>query len=654
MRMLVTGGAGFIGANFVHYTLQHRPEPRSRCLDALTYAGNEATSTRVRDRIEFVQGDVADAALVDALVSGTRRRRPLRRRVAQRQLAARPVAVRAHQPRRHVHDPGGGAAARRAAAPHLHRRGVRRPRARRPDEVHPGAPRTTRPARTARPRPDRTCWCGPGCARSASTPRSRTARTTTGRTSTSRSSSRDRSPTCSAGIRPKLYGAGTERARLDPRRRPQRRGVGDPRPRPLRRDLPDRCRRRGGQPHGAGRDPRADGHSPPDWFDHVTDRAGHDLRYAIDATKLREELGWRAALHRLPGRPGQTIDWYAANRAWWEPAKARRRGPLCRGRPVSYGRALAGNGCPRAARQRPGACAGRRRSGGDRPGARGRLRLLDVTDPAAVRAAASDLRRRCVVNAAAYTAVDEAESDEQTATGSTRAGRGLLAAAVARHGGQLMHVSTDYVFAGDARQPYEVDDEPAAAQRVRAHQARRRAGGARASARRVLCRPHRVGVRRQRGELRQDDVAAGARARHGARRGRPAWLADLVGGSRPGPGRVGPLDAAGRGSITAPAATTPPGTASRRRSSPSSARTRRGCCRQPARSTRGRRRARRTRCSRPCLAGSRAQSDAALARCPECSLRRGRRRVPRRLIESSITPRQRGSSPRSARRSAPS
>src|SRR3712207_1475952 len=69
MRMLVTGGAGFIGANFVHYTLREHPDHRITVLDALTYAGNEASLAPVRDRIEFVQGSVADAALVDELVS---------------------------------------------------------------------------------------------------------------------------------------------------------------------------------------------------------------------------------------------------------------------------------------------------------------------------------------------------------------------------------------------------------------------------------------------------------------------------------------------------------------------------------------------------------------------------------------------------------
>src|SRR3712207_532199 len=68
MRMLVTGGAGFIGANFVHSTLREHPEYEVTVLDALTYAGNEASLAPVRDDIEFVHGSVADAELVDKLV----------------------------------------------------------------------------------------------------------------------------------------------------------------------------------------------------------------------------------------------------------------------------------------------------------------------------------------------------------------------------------------------------------------------------------------------------------------------------------------------------------------------------------------------------------------------------------------------------------
>jgi dTDP-glucose 4,6-dehydratase len=48
---------------------------------------------------------------------------------------------------------------------------------------------------------------------------------------------------------------------------------------------------------------------------YVTDRAGHDMRYAIDATKLKEELGWLPSLQFEEGL-GKTIDWYLSNDVW--------------------------------------------------------------------------------------------------------------------------------------------------------------------------------------------------------------------------------------------------------------------------------------------------------------------------------------------------
>src|SRR3954465_14558414 len=69
MRILVTGGAGFIGSNFVHRTLATRPDAEVTVLDALTYAGSMASLAGVEDRIEFVRGDVADEAVVEPLVA---------------------------------------------------------------------------------------------------------------------------------------------------------------------------------------------------------------------------------------------------------------------------------------------------------------------------------------------------------------------------------------------------------------------------------------------------------------------------------------------------------------------------------------------------------------------------------------------------------
>jgi dTDP-glucose 4,6-dehydratase len=63
MRILVTGAAGFIGSNFVHYWLERHPEDEVIALDLLTYAGNRANLEAVEERITFVEGDIADPDL---------------------------------------------------------------------------------------------------------------------------------------------------------------------------------------------------------------------------------------------------------------------------------------------------------------------------------------------------------------------------------------------------------------------------------------------------------------------------------------------------------------------------------------------------------------------------------------------------------------
>ena len=67
-KILVTGGAGFIGANFVHYTVDNLPQHEIAVLDALTYAGNRDNLEGVEDRIRFVQGSIVDEAVLDPLV----------------------------------------------------------------------------------------------------------------------------------------------------------------------------------------------------------------------------------------------------------------------------------------------------------------------------------------------------------------------------------------------------------------------------------------------------------------------------------------------------------------------------------------------------------------------------------------------------------
>jgi len=63
MRLLVTGGAGFIGSNFVHYWVERHPADEVVVYDLLTYAGNRENLASVEDRIAFVQGDICDREL---------------------------------------------------------------------------------------------------------------------------------------------------------------------------------------------------------------------------------------------------------------------------------------------------------------------------------------------------------------------------------------------------------------------------------------------------------------------------------------------------------------------------------------------------------------------------------------------------------------
>lgn len=70
-NIIVTGGCGFIGSNFVHYVVNNHPETHVTVLDALTYAGNiENIAGLPEDRVDFVHGNICDAELLDKLVPG--------------------------------------------------------------------------------------------------------------------------------------------------------------------------------------------------------------------------------------------------------------------------------------------------------------------------------------------------------------------------------------------------------------------------------------------------------------------------------------------------------------------------------------------------------------------------------------------------------
>jgi dTDP-glucose 4,6-dehydratase len=65
MRLLVTGGAGFIGSNFVHYWLERHPDDHVVVYDLLTYAGNRESLAPIEERIVFVEGDICDRELAE-------------------------------------------------------------------------------------------------------------------------------------------------------------------------------------------------------------------------------------------------------------------------------------------------------------------------------------------------------------------------------------------------------------------------------------------------------------------------------------------------------------------------------------------------------------------------------------------------------------
>lgn len=60
---------------------------------------------------------------------------------------------------------------------------------------------------------------------------------------------------------------------------------------------------------------------PTDAYDHVNDRAGHDLRYAINWDRLRDELGWQPQYRSFDEGLARTIAWYQENESWWRPVK---------------------------------------------------------------------------------------------------------------------------------------------------------------------------------------------------------------------------------------------------------------------------------------------------------------------------------------------
>jgi dTDP-glucose 4,6-dehydratase len=319
MRVLVTGGAGFIGANFVLSTLQSRPGVQISVLDKLTYAANPSTLAPVADRIALIEGDIADAALVDRLV-------------AEHDLVVN-FAAESHNdnsladPSQFVHTNLVGTytlleAVRRHGV-HYHHIST--------DEVY-GDLELDDPARFTESTP-----YNPSSPYSSTKAGSdllvRAWVRSFGIAATISNCSNNYGPyqhiekfiprqitNVLSGVRPRLYGDG--------------RNVRDWIHVDDHNDAVWAIIDRGqiGETYLIGADGEVDNRTvvetilefsgqPADAFDFVTDRPGHDRRYAIDSTRLRTELGWRPRFSDFRSGLSATMDWYRANEAWWRPHK---------------------------------------------------------------------------------------------------------------------------------------------------------------------------------------------------------------------------------------------------------------------------------------------------------------------------------------------
>jgi len=321
MRLLVTGGAGFIGANFVHGTVRERPDVSVTVLDALTYAGSRESLAPVADDIRLVEGDLTDEALVDRLVAES----DAVAHFAAETHVDNALADPAPFLRSNVIGTFSVLEAVRRHGVQLHHVST--------DEVYGDLP-LDEDIRFTESTPYNPS--SPYSATKASADllvrawvRSYSVRATISNCSNNYGPYQHiekfiprQITNILTGRRPKLYGAGAnvrDWIHVDDHN-----------------SAVWRILERGefGRTYLIGADGERDNLSvlrlilqlmdrDPDDFEHVTDRAGHDLRYGIDSSALRDELGWAPEHTDLADGLGATIAWYRDNEWWWAPLKDR-------------------------------------------------------------------------------------------------------------------------------------------------------------------------------------------------------------------------------------------------------------------------------------------------------------------------------------------
>lgn len=320
MKLLVTGAAGFIGANFVHYILRERPDYQVTVLDKLTYAGNRKNLEGLpEDRFKFVEGDICDGKIVN-------------------ELAAESDAIVHFAAESHVDNSLSGPEtfietnltgtfrlleAAREHGTRFHHVST--------DEVYGDLPldedikfREDNPYQPSSPY---------SATKAGSDHLARAWHRSFGVPVTISNCSNNYGPyqhvekfipRAITNIlnedKPKLYGAGenvrdwihTEDHSSAVLSILENGAIGDT--------------------YLIGADGERSNKQvleailevmdkPSDRYEHVTDRPGHDMRYAIDATKIKDELGWESK-HDFKSGLAATVEWYQQNRGWWEPQKA--------------------------------------------------------------------------------------------------------------------------------------------------------------------------------------------------------------------------------------------------------------------------------------------------------------------------------------------
>ena len=319
-KILVTGGAGFIGSNFVHYIYRERPDWHTTVYDKLTYAGNKDNIAGLDEsRVKFVQADICDEEAIDTAIADCD---------AVVHFAAESHNDNSlHSPRPFVDTNLVGTyqilEACRKHGKRLHHIST--------DEVY-GDLELDDPAKFT-----------PDTPYNPSSPYSSTKAGSDllvrawvrsfGVQATISNCSNNYGPyqhvekfiprqitEALEGRRPKLYGTG-ENVRDWIHTEDHSSGV-----------LAVLENGKIGETYLIGADGEKNNKEVVELilelmgkdkseYDHVNDRPGHDLRYAIDASKLRDELGWRPKYTDFREGLKDTIEWYEQNEAWWKPQK---------------------------------------------------------------------------------------------------------------------------------------------------------------------------------------------------------------------------------------------------------------------------------------------------------------------------------------------